>query len=86
MNHHGVAVGIADEGFLHPPPGNKDSPLLHHKKLGLDDQEHHPNVVTPPSATMGISNSSTPVLQKTAIQQPTTRGSSEVPEKKQGVF
>ena len=82
MNHHGGGVAIADEGFLHPPPGNKESPLLHRKELGLDEQEHR---VTPSSTTRGISNNSTPPLSKTAMQQ-STGGSSEVPEKKQGIY
>ena len=84
MNHHGGIMGITDEGFLHQPPGNKESPLLHHKELGLDDQEHRPTVVNPPPATRSISNNSTP-LQKTAILQ-STAGSSETPEKKQGMY
>ena len=85
MNHHGGTVGIADEGFLHPPPGNKESTLLHRKELGLDDQEHHSTVVTPSPATRGISNNSTPSLQKTTVLQ-STGGSSEAPEKKQGMY
>lgn len=85
VNHHGGAVGIADEGFLHAPPSNKESPLLPHKELGLDDQERHPTVVTPSPATRVLSNNnSTPTLQKSAVLQ-STGGSSEVPEKKQGV-
>ena len=78
MNHHGGVVSSADEGFLHPPPGNKDRPLLHPKELGLDDQVHHPNIVTP------LSNNSTPPVQKNAMQQ-SPGGSSETPEKKQGL-
>ena len=84
MNHHGGGIGIADEGFLHPPPGNKESPLLHHKELGLDDQEHHSTVVNSSPASRGVSNSSTSPLQKTAIMQ-SSGGSIETPEKKQGM-
>ena len=77
-------MGIADEGFLHPPPSNKESPLLPHKELGLDDQEHHPTAVTPSPATRVLSNNnSTPTLQKSVVLQ-SSGSSSEAPEKKQG--
>ena len=76
-------MAITDEGFLHPRPGNKDTPVLHHKELGLDDQEHSTIVSPSPTTTRGISNNSTPPLQKTVAQQ-LTGGSSEIPEKKQG--
>ena len=79
MNHHGGVMNTTDEGFLHPPPGNKESPLLHPKELGLDDQEHHPNVVTPHS------NNSTPPVQKNAMQQ-SPGSNNEIPEKKQGLL
>ena len=44
MNHHGVGMDIADKEFPYPSPGSKASPLLHHKKLVLDNRDHYSTI------------------------------------------
>ena len=78
MNHYGGGMDIADKEFLYPLPGNKESPLLHHKELGLDHQECHSAIFNPLLVSRSISYKNITVEDwYTAVHV----GSSETPEK-----